>query len=251
MLDFRNTNTLWASVLVETLARLGASTAVISPGSRSTPLTLALVNHPDIEAIPILDERSASFFALGRAKALGQCVVLVCTSGTAGAHYLPAIIEAYESQVPLLILTADRPPEMRDCASGQTIDQQRLFGQYPNYYAELAVPEATLAALRYLRQTVCYVWQQALTPVPGVVHVNCPFRDPLAPVTDHLGMQLSDCWDQTFFDHLAAPFDPSVPLSPTRLLPPALTERGLIVAGPAHPRDPVRYCQAIARLSAA
>ena len=111
MLDFRNTNTLWASVLVETLARLGLKTAVISPGSRSTPLTVAFASHPQLRALPILDERSASFFALGVAKASGQPTVLVCTSGTAGANYFPALIEAYENEIPLIVLTADRPPE--------------------------------------------------------------------------------------------------------------------------------------------
>jgi 2-succinyl-5-enolpyruvyl-6-hydroxy-3-cyclohexene-1-carboxylate synthase len=154
MLDFRTPNALWASVLVETLVRLGLQTAVISPGSRSTPLTLALAQHPAIDALPILDERSASFFALGRSRHSGRAVVLVCTSGTAGANYLPAVIEARESQVPLLILTADRPPELRDCASGQTIDQQKLFGTFPNYYGELALPEASEPMLRYLRQAI-------------------------------------------------------------------------------------------------
>src|SRR4051794_33517861 len=129
-LDFRNTNTLWSSVLAETLARSGVRRAVISPGSRSTPLTMALARHAGIEAIPVLDERSAAFFALGLAKQHVEPVALVCTSGTAGANYFPAVIEARESGVPLIVLTADRPPEMRACASGQTIDQQKLFGDY-------------------------------------------------------------------------------------------------------------------------
>ncbi|HSM81341.1 MAG TPA: thiamine pyrophosphate-binding protein, partial [Nodosilinea sp.] len=129
-LDFRTTNALWASVLAATLARLGLRTAVVSPGSRSTPLTMALAGHPDIEVVPVLDERSAGFFALGVARRTGLPVVLVCTSGTAGANYYPAVIEAKESRVPLLVLTADRPPELRACASGQTIDQQRLFGAF-------------------------------------------------------------------------------------------------------------------------
>ena len=146
MLDFRNINTLWTSVLVETLVRSGLTTAVISPGSRSTPLTLAFATHSKVDTIPILDERSASFFALGHSKASGRATVLVCTSGTAGANYFPAVIEAYESRVPLLVLTADRPPELRDCTSGQTIDQQKLFGRYVRSYAELALPEADLQA---------------------------------------------------------------------------------------------------------
>ena len=143
-LDFRNVNALWGSVVAETLVRSGVATAVISPGSRSTPLAFALARHPGIAAIPVLDERSASFFALGLAKRDLRPVVLLCTSGTAGANYFPAVIEAHEAGVPLVVLTADRPPEMRACASGQTIDQQRLYGSFVSFHHELAVPEAAL-----------------------------------------------------------------------------------------------------------
>src|SRR5260221_11572648 len=126
-LDVRNPNSLWASVLVETLVRSGVQQAVVSPGSRSTPLVVALARHTGLAAIPVLDERSAAFFALGLAKQSGRPVVLVCTSGTAAANFFPAIIEAHESGVSLLVVTADRPPELRACASGQTIDQQKLY----------------------------------------------------------------------------------------------------------------------------
>ena len=132
-MDFRNINTLWASLVVETLSRLGLITAVLCPGSRSSPLTLAFAQYDQIETVPILDERSAAFFALGRAKRSRKPVVLVCTSGTAGANFYPAVIEAKESQIPLLILTADRPPELRHCHAGQTIDQSKLYGHYPNW----------------------------------------------------------------------------------------------------------------------
>lgn len=144
-LDFRNTNALWCSVAAETLWRAGVRHAVISPGSRNTPLTMALVAHAGIATTPVLDERSAGFFALGIAKRTGVPVVLLCTSGSAGAHYLPAIIEAKESGTPLVIITADRPPELRDCASGQTIDQQKLFGSFVDFYHELAPPQRSLA----------------------------------------------------------------------------------------------------------
>src|SRR5689334_19171674 len=106
-LDTRNVNSLWASVLVETLVRAGVTRAVVAPGSRSTPITMALATHGQIEAIPVLDERSAAFFALGLAKHSLKPVVLVCTSGTAGANFFPAVIEAHESGVPLLVITAD------------------------------------------------------------------------------------------------------------------------------------------------
>src|SRR3954467_6091223 len=119
-LDFRNVNALWCSVLAETLVRRGLRHAVISPGSRSAPLTFAFAQHPQVTAIPVLDERSAAFFALGLARQHKRPVVLVCTSGTAAANYFPAVIEAQESGMPLIIITADRPPEMRECSSGQT-----------------------------------------------------------------------------------------------------------------------------------
>ncbi|HEY9877453.1 MAG TPA: 2-succinyl-5-enolpyruvyl-6-hydroxy-3-cyclohexene-1-carboxylic-acid synthase [Leptolyngbyaceae cyanobacterium] len=271
MLDFRNTNSLWASVLVETLAQLGLETAFVSPGSRSTPLTVAFATHATIEAIPVLDERSAAFLGLGVAKRTGKPVVLVCTSGTAGANYYPAVIEARESQVPLLILTADRPPELRDCASGQTIDQQKLFGDFPNWYAELAIPMADLGLLRYLRQTLVQAWSQAIAPVAGPVHLNCPFRDPLAPLEDGSVAGLKDVVDESFFAGV-----PQVVLAGigreqegrslalgaedlwtrrpaarvyTNPCGSTISARGLIIAGPAQPVEVEAYCRAIAKLS--
>src|SRR6476469_9304030 len=184
-INFSNTNTVWASVLAETLKQLGLTTAVICPGSRSTPLAIAFAQQvPHIDAIPVLDERSAAFFALGIAKRSGLPVALVCTSGTAGANFYPAIIEAKESRIPLIVLTADRPPELRDCHSGQTIDQLKLYGNYPNWQTELAVPSLDIKLLRYLRQTIMYAWERSHFPTPGAVHLNIPFRDPLAPIPE-------------------------------------------------------------------
>jgi len=253
-LDFRNTNSLWASVLVDTLVRLGLQTAVVSPGSRSTPLTMALAHHPEVDAVPILDERSAAFFGLGIAKRTGLPVVLVCTSGTAGANYYPAVIEAKESRVPLIVLTADRPPELRDCASGQTIDQQKLFGDFPNWYAELATPLPDLAMLRYLRQTLIQAWSRALSPTAGPVHLNCPFRDPLPPLPNGLVSHLKGLLDEQFFSSIH-PKQPGtrVVASPASIEPVqtlwAGCKRGLMVAGPAQPTDPEAYCQAVAILA--
>ncbi|MGB3138405.1 MAG: 2-succinyl-5-enolpyruvyl-6-hydroxy-3-cyclohexene-1-carboxylic-acid synthase [Nodosilinea sp.] len=251
--DFRNTNTLWTSVLAATLARLGLETAVISPGSRSAPLTVALACHHRIKAVPVLDERSAAFFALGIARRTGLPVALVCTSGTAGANYYPAVVEAKESRIPLLVLTADRPPELRDCAAGQAIDQQKLFGSFTNWYAELAVPVATTAMLRYLRQTLVQAWGRSLYPAAGPVHLNCPFRDPLAPIADCSVAHLQEELDEHFLDAVAVP---KAGLWPEKMVPEPLfstwrgCDRGLIIAGPAQPLDPLAYSKAAAALSA-
>ncbi len=234
-LDFRTTNSLWASVMVETLVREGVTHAIISPGSRSTPLTLALATHPQVEALPILDERSAAFFALGLARRSHWPVVLVCTSGSAGANYFPAVIEAAESGTPLLVLTADRPPEMRACASGQTINQHHLFGDFAVWFHELAVPEASVARLAYARQTVRQALRHAAR---GPVQLNVPFRDPLVPQADGSTAGLETELDDAFF------VQPEVVVTRSagvRWAHRPTTARGLIIAGPALPKDPGAY----------
>ena len=242
-LNFNNLNQIWSYVLTETLKRLGLECAVICPGSRSTPLTVAFAQRiPHIQAIPILDERSAAFFALGRAKATGKPVVLVCTSGTAGANFYPAVIEAKESRVPLLILTTDRPAELRNCHSGQTIDQVKLYGNYPNWQGELATPSANLEMLAYLRQTVIYAWERCQFPNLGPVHLNIPFRDPLAPIPDgtNLNLDVSD-----FFSAVA-----SIPVAITNYQLPVINyQKGIIIAGVDQTQVSEQYCRAIARLS--
>ncbi len=246
MLDFRNLNTLWASVLAETLCRCGLETAIVCPGSRSAPLTIAFAQHPGIEAIPVLDERSASFFALGIAQRTGKPVVLICTSGTAGANFYPAVIEARESRVPLIVLTADRPPELRDCNAGQAIDQQKLFGDFVNYYAELAMPKVEL--LSYLRQKVAQAWMQATYPIGGVVHLNVPLRDPLAPVIQTEIQALAELFPDDFFEHLDSAV---IAVHQSFAIPPEWRDRkGIIIAGVARTADAAVYCQAIGRLSA-
>jgi 2-succinyl-5-enolpyruvyl-6-hydroxy-3-cyclohexene-1-carboxylate synthase len=243
-LDFRNVNSLWGSVVAETLVRSGVRTAIISPGSRSTPLAFAFARHQEIEAIPVLDERSAGFFALGIAKREMRPVVLLCTSGTAGANYFPAVIEAHEAGVPLLVITADRPPEMRECASGQTIDQQRLYGNYVRFYHELAVPEASIGLLRYLRQTIAHAVERSLAPFAGPVHLNAPFRDPLVPTddggeTDTFGGGVD--W-AAFFDHLSPP----APVASISEIPTfSHAVHGIIVAGPVLAADPAGHAAAV------
>ncbi|MEH2256537.1 2-succinyl-5-enolpyruvyl-6-hydroxy-3-cyclohexene-1-carboxylic-acid synthase [Nostoc sp.] len=258
---YRNVNQLWAYILTETLKRLGLTCAIICPGSRSTPLAIAFTQQaPEIEAISILDERSAAFFALGQAKATGRPVVLVCTSGTAGANFYSAVIEASYSHVPLLILTTDRPPELRDCHSGQTVDQLRLYGNYPNWQTELALPSADLGMLAYLRQTVIHSWERAQTPTKGPVHLNIPFRDPLAPVPDgtDLSYLQSQFQPENFFAGIASTTQFPIPHTSTTLSTSSLfpipqewkeCDRGIIIAGVAQPSQPEEYCKAIAQLS--
>jgi 2-succinyl-5-enolpyruvyl-6-hydroxy-3-cyclohexene-1-carboxylate synthase len=176
-----NVNSVWGALTMEVLARLGVQTVVTSPGSRSTPLTVAAGRNPRIEALSILDERSAAFYALGLAKRTRRPVVLVCTSGSAAANYWPAVVEASMGGTPLLFLTADRPAELRGCSSGQTIDQLKLYGGYVRHFAELALPEASEAMLAYLRQTLVHAVSLSMAANSGPVHLNFPFRDPLAP----------------------------------------------------------------------
>ncbi|MBI2518339.1 MAG: 2-succinyl-5-enolpyruvyl-6-hydroxy-3-cyclohexene-1-carboxylic-acid synthase [Opitutae bacterium] len=254
ILDYRNVNSLWGGVLVETLARLGLRHAVISPGSRSTPLTMAFARHAEIESIPVLDERSAAFFALGLAKRTHRPVVLLCTSGTAGANYFPTVIEAQESGVPLLVITADRPPEMRECASGQTIDQQKLFGSHVNHYHEFAVPAATVPMLRYLRQTVAQAWERALWPAAGPVHLNAPFRDPLPPIPDGVTEKLRGKFDEQEFFALLPGIAERKFAGSRQTFAAGLDlqgVRGLIVSGPAQPADSAAYAGCVAGIARA
>ncbi|PSQ44868.1 2-succinyl-5-enolpyruvyl-6-hydroxy-3-cyclohexene-1-carboxylic-acid synthase [Halobacteriales archaeon SW_6_65_15] len=176
-----NRNTLWARTLVSELEAAGVETVCIAPGSRSTPLTTAFAERPGIEVFSHLDERSAAFFALGRAKRTGKPTPLVCTSGTAAANFHPAVIEANQARVPMLVLTADRPAELRDSGANQTIDQQKLYGDAVRWYKELPEPEADARKLRSLRTTASRAVAQSTGTPPGPVHLNVPFRKPLEP----------------------------------------------------------------------
>ena len=181
-MDPTNANTALASAFAEELARGGLRHAVISPGSRSTPLAVALWRQPEIEATVIVDERSAGFFALGAAQASGEPVALLCTSGTAAANYHPAVCEADESALPLLVLSADRPPELRGIGAGQTIDQVKLFGDAVRWFCEVGTHEADDDGLLHYRGVACRAMAAARgEPRPGPVHLNLPWREPLAP----------------------------------------------------------------------
>jgi len=165
----------------EALRSSGVEHVVVSPGSRSTPLAVVAQRTPGLRTWLELDERAAAFFALGLAKASGRAALLVCTSGTAAANYLPAIVEAHYSRVPLLVATADRPPELRDWGAGQTIDQLDLYGRYPRWAVEVPIPEAGERARRYAVQLAGRAVDTATRVPAGVVHLNWPLREPLAP----------------------------------------------------------------------
>lgn len=180
-MDTARDNLIWASTLVGSLAVCGVEHAVVSPGSRSTPLTLACLRHPRLKTWVCVDERSAAFFALGLAKSSKQPVILICTSGSAPAHWFPALIEADQGATPLILLTADRPPELRGCGANQAIDQIGLFGHHVRAFHELPPADASPEMLRYLRALASRVADQCRWPVAGPVHVNVPLREPLVP----------------------------------------------------------------------
>ena len=171
-------NLQWGRKTVAKLIELGLRDVVISPGSRSTPLTYAFAESKVIESIPILDERSAGFFALGLAKVRQVPVAIVCTSGSAVANLLPAVVEARMSRTPLLLLTADRPPELQDCHAGQTIDQEEIFGKYAAYFSQVEVPSED--GLGSLEETLETAFNEALCEA-SPVHLNFPFQEPLLP----------------------------------------------------------------------
>jgi len=175
-----NINALWAALLIEELVRQGVSDFCISPGSRSTPLTVAAANNDRAESIVHFDERGAAFHALGIARATGRPVACICTSGTAAANYLPAVIEAAQSFVPLILITADRPPELIDTGANQAILQDGLFRAYTRWGATLPCP-ATAIDPAFVLTTAAHAVHRSWGPAAGPVHLNCQFREPLAP----------------------------------------------------------------------
>src|SRR5438874_3971558 len=156
------------------LARCGLQHACTSPGSRCSPIVLSLVRDPRIRCWSHVDERCAGFFALGAAKLSGRPVAVTCTSGTAAANLAPAVIEAFQARVPLIVLTADRPPELREVGAGQTIDQLKLYGDAVKCFLEVGVDEAPPERLQWMRTLACRAYWTALEDKPGPVHLNFP-----------------------------------------------------------------------------
>jgi 2-succinyl-5-enolpyruvyl-6-hydroxy-3-cyclohexene-1-carboxylate synthase len=245
---------VWMRVLMDGLLRAGVTDVVVSPGSRSTPLVFA-AEFAGMRCHTIIDERSAGFFALGRARATGAATALVCTSGTAGAHYYPAIIEAAHAHLPLVVLTADRPPELQGCAAPQTIDQTALFGRMVRHFVDLGPPEADRMRLRALRRKAVQAVAMARGPVPGPVHVNVPARKPLEPAPPRTAADLAmaERGDAVCVEP-APQVITSAPQAPDAALDAlaracAAAERGLILCGPMPPHagDLGRAARALAR----
>ncbi|WP_330217538.1 2-succinyl-5-enolpyruvyl-6-hydroxy-3-cyclohexene-1-carboxylic-acid synthase [Planococcus halocryophilus] len=174
----RKALTEYVSAFTHSLVEQGVKDVVISPGSRSTPLAYACMKEEGLAVYRQIDERSAAYFALGLAKASGKPVMLLCTSGTAAANYFPAVVEAFYARVPLLVVTADRPHELREVGAPQAINQVNLFGTHVKWATDLPMPETEnqLAFLtRHLHRSV----QNATSEPRGPVHINVPFREPL------------------------------------------------------------------------
>jgi 2-succinyl-5-enolpyruvyl-6-hydroxy-3-cyclohexene-1-carboxylate synthase len=253
-----NPSAAFAKVLVDELARCGLRDAVLAPGSRSAPLAMALWERSQrprgearrgpggIRLHVRIDERSAAFLALGLAKAGGRPVAAVCTSGTAAAHFHAAVIEADESGIPLIVLTADRPPELRGTGANQTIDQMRLYGTAVRWFCEAGVPEARPGQVAYWRSLASRAWARAsgaAGALPGPVQVNIPLREPLVPGPPPGGAgagPASGGWLEpldgrpggapwTAAPHAAGPAPPGAGTGAALALP--WTERGVVVCG--------------------
>jgi 2-succinyl-5-enolpyruvyl-6-hydroxy-3-cyclohexene-1-carboxylate synthase len=231
-----NPSTALATVLADELARCGLREAVLAPGSRSAPLAMALWDRAaagDLRLHVRTDERSAAFLALGLAKAGRRPVAVVCTSGTAAANFHPAVIEADESGVPLLVLTADRPPELRGTGANQAIDQLKLYGSAVRWFCEAGVPEARPGMNAYWRSLAGTAWAQASGAAggpAGPVHLNLPLRDPLIPDPPSTGQQWPEPLDGRPGGRPWTVFAEPVP-GPPGVLELDWAERGVLVCG--------------------
>ncbi|WP_135363472.1 2-succinyl-5-enolpyruvyl-6-hydroxy-3-cyclohexene-1-carboxylic-acid synthase [Halosimplex halophilum] len=239
-----NRATLWGRTLVDELAKSGVTGAVVSPGSRSTPLTVALAEHDDIETYSVLDERSAAFFALGRGRRTGEPTAVVCTSGTAAANYHPAVVEASQSRVPLLVLTADRPAELVDSGANQTVDQEQLYGDAVRWYKTLPEPAPEPRRLRSLRVAADRAVAKTTGANPGPVHLNVPVAKPLEPteepgdVPDSLADDAPlavEGRDGPFVRTTAGRVEPDDAAMADIAAALESADRGLVVAGPLNP----------------
>lgn len=247
----RSANLTWARTFLDALAGSGVDTVCLAPGSRSTPLVLAAAADRRLRVVTHLDERSAAFFALGVGKATRRPAAVVTTSGTAAANLFPAVVEASQAGVPLLLLTADRPHRLRGADANQAIDQLRLFGPYVRRFVEVAPASTAEDALQHLRALASRAVAEARGGDPGPVHLNFPFEKPLEPVgpVDKAGLGPDEPGRGTPTRIAAGRALPSLEVVDELLELLATSRRGLIVAGP-HP-EPSRVGPAALTLARA
>lgn len=234
-----NLNSLWGAYVLEGLRALGVRMVVTSPGSRSTPLTYAATQVSGLNAVSILDERSAAFFALGAARSAHAPVALICTSGSAAGHWLPAVMEAFESGVPLILLTADRPPELRHSRAGQTTDQVSLFGRFVRYRVDMPLPEVSAGLFHQAGSLLQDALYAATRGFAGPVHLNFPFREPLAPQVGNMELPFAN----PLAHWKTGDFPVSVNNSVQRFSLKGLPARGCILAGWAQPKNPQAWSE--------
>ncbi len=244
----RNPNRRMAQAVVEELGRCGVTEACVSPGSRSTALALALDAAPGMRVFVVGDERCGGFFALGLARERQRPVVLLCTSGTAAANYLPAVVEASLSDVPLVVVTADRPPELRDCGAAQTITQVGLFAGHVRWSVDVPAPSADVDLERYYRTLACRAAAAAVEPPAGPVHVNLPMREPLFDPAEEEAIALEPVAREPFVtvhssSAVAAPATLDALVAKL-----GRSSRGLIVCGPGTDRCAAAPIATLARL---
>lgn len=253
-----NATYAYIGAVVDELVRSGVTDLCLCPGSRSTPIAVCAARHPGIRVWTLIDERSAGFFALGLAKGLRRPAALLSTSGTAAANFLPAVIEARYGRVPLMVLTADRPHELRDAGAPQTVDQVRLYGTHAKWFADMAIPEATDELMRYARSVTSRAVATAASEPSGAVHLNFPLREPLVPIAAPGQIPPEEArtrapWSgrdegRPFAFAHAAPRAPEPGLASAMASQLAGRRRGLIVCGPS---DDPSLPDAVCRLAAA
>ncbi len=243
-----NINMFWAEMVTDELVHRGVTTFCVSPGSRSTPLTLAVADHPRAEIKVNLDERGSAFYAVGYARATGRAAAVICTSGTAVANMLPAVIEAYHSRLPITVLTADRPEELQNCGANQTINQGNIFGQYAVAGMTIEAPTDRSDPIPVLKKLDATL---KVAPATAPVHINFRFREPLAPVEeayDHNRMQQQlDQWQSEMSKQAPPDQTASAEKSVSEIA--SLIDgkaKGLIIAGP---ETPFRASRMIGKLS--
>lgn len=249
-----NRNFVWAETFVNQLLALGIRNVCISPGSRSTPLTLAFTKNKKIKSFVNIDERVSGFFALGIARATGIPTALVTTSGTATAELYPAIVEAYMNRVPLIICTADRPPELWKRGANQTINQWNLYRNHIRFFKNVGLPRLSVNGLNNLKSITTKAYEISNKLDCGPVHLNFPFRKPLEPnsFTDEVDDKIIDCAKSVNHLHKKINKGGNIPKYVVKLAKKVVKkierfEKGLIVVGPSNFDNST--CQEISKLS--